>query len=68
MTDEIIAEVHAIKDAIGAEYAQDINALFEHIKRGEADLRSAGVVIISPPSNPPTLPNSALQRTRFARR
>lgn len=68
MNDEIIAEVHAIKDAIGLKYAENIDALFEELKRGEAELRAAGATIIAPPLNPASLPTSALQRTRFAHR
>ncbi|SBT07918.1 conserved hypothetical protein [Candidatus Accumulibacter aalborgensis] len=68
MNDEIIAEVHAIKDAIGLKYAENLDALFEELKRGEAELRAAGVTIIAPPLDPASLPTSALQRTRFAHR
>ncbi len=68
MNDEIITEVRAIKDAIGEKFNYDLRALFEDIKRGEAELQAAGVQLISPPPNPASLPNSALQRTRFARR
>lgn len=68
MNDEIITEVRAIKDAIGAKYNYDLRALFEEIKRGEAELEARGIHLISPPPNPASLPNTALQRTRFARR
>ena len=68
MTDEIMMEVHAIKDAIGAKHGNDLNELFEEIKRGEAKLNASGVQVLAPPANPWNLPNSALQRTRFARR
>ena len=68
MNDEIIAEVHAIKDAIGLKYADNLDALFEELRRGEAELKAAGVVIIDPPLDPASLPNSAFQRTRFAHR
>lgn len=68
MNDEIITEVRAIKDAIGAKYNCDLRALFEDIKRGESDLQAKGIQLIAPPPNPASLPNSALQRTRFARR
>lgn len=68
MNDEIITEVRAIKDAIGEKFNYDLRALFEDIKRGEVELQAAGVQLISPPPNPTSLPNSALQRTRFARR
>jgi hypothetical protein len=35
MSDEIITEVRAIKDAIGAKFNYDLRALFEDIKCGE---------------------------------
>lgn len=68
MNDEIMMEVHAVKDAIGAKYGHDLNALFEEIKLGEAKLKASGVKVLAPPANPASLPNSALQRTRFAHR
>ena len=68
MNDEIIAEVRAVKDAIGAKFNYDLRALFEEIKRGEAELQAKGINLILPSSNPASLPNSTLQRTRFARR
>lgn len=68
MTDEIMSEVHAIKDAIGAKYGNDLDALFKEIQLGEARLRAAGVQILPPPVKPANLPNTALQRTRFAQR
>jgi len=68
MSDEIITEVHAIKDAIGAEFNYDLRALFKDIKQGEAELQAKGIQLIAPPPNPTSLPSSALQRTRFARR
>ena len=67
MNDEIITEVRAIKDAIGAKFNYDLRALFEDIKRGEAELEAKGVHLIPPPPNPAKLPITALQRTRFAR-
>jgi len=68
MNDEIIAELRAIKDAIGVKFNYDFRALFEEIKRGEAELQAKGIRLVPPPSNPTGLPKSALQRTRFARR
>lgn len=68
MNDEIIAEVHAIKDAIGLKYADNLGALFEELRRGEAELKAAGVLVIDPPLDPAGLPNSPFQRTRFAHR
>jgi hypothetical protein len=68
MTDEIMMEVHAIKDEIGAKYGNNLDALFKEIQLGEARLKAAGVQVLAPPVNPAGLSNSALQRTRFARR
>ena len=68
MTDEIMMEVHAIKDAIGAKYANNLDGLFKDIQVGEARLKAAGVQVLAPPVSPTNLPNTALQRTRFARR
>ncbi len=68
MNDEIIAEVHAIKDAIGLKYADNLGALFDELRRGEAELKAAGVLVIDPPLDPAGLTNSAFQRTRFAHR
>ena len=42
MTDEIMREVHAIKDAIGAKYGNELDALFNEIQLGEARLKAAG--------------------------
>ena len=68
MTDEIMMEVHAIKDAIGAKYGNNLDALFKEIQLGEARLKAVGVQVLAPPANPTDLPNTALQRTRFAHR
>lgn len=68
MTDEIMLEVHAIKDAIGLKYANDLDALFKEIQLGEARLKAAGIKVLAPPLNSTSLPKTALQRTRFARR
>lgn len=68
MTDEIMMEIHAIKDAIGAKYGHNLDALFNEIQLGEARLKAAGVRVLSPPVNPANPPHTALQRTRFARR
>ncbi|MDP2830311.1 MAG: hypothetical protein Q8O37_17120 [Sulfuricellaceae bacterium] len=68
MTDEIMMEVHAIKDAIGAKYGKNLDALFKEIQLGEAKLKAAGIQVLAPPANPTNLPITALQRTRFAHR
>ncbi|MSR80918.1 MAG: hypothetical protein EXS11_09365 [Gemmataceae bacterium] len=68
MSDEILTEVWAIKDAIAAQYQNNLQALFEDIKRGEAELKAKGYSLILPPPNPADKPISALRRTRFGRR
>jgi len=68
MTDEIMMEVHAIKDAIGAKYGNNLDALLKEIQLGEAKLKAAGIQVLDPPVNLTNLPVTALQRMRFAHR
>nr|VFJ44457.1 MAG: hypothetical protein BECKDK2373C_GA0170839_100816 [Candidatus Kentron sp. DK] len=68
MNDEIMTELHGIKDAIGAQFHFDMRALFEDIKRGEAELQAKGARLVPPPANPDKTTYTPLQRTRFARR
>jgi hypothetical protein len=68
MTDEIMMEVHAIKDAIAAKYGNNLDALLKEIQLGEAKLKAAGIQVLDPPVNLTNLPVTALQRMRFAHR
>lgn len=68
MSDEIIAEVRAVKDALAAQHNYDLRSLFAAIKKEEAELAAAGVRVIPPPPLVASQPTTALQRTRFARR
>ena len=68
MAQEIMMEVHAIKDAIGVKHGSNLDVLFTEIQLGEARLEAAGVQVLASPVNPANLPITALQRTRFARR
>jgi len=68
MTDEIMMEVHAIKDAIAAKYGNNLDALLKEIQLGEVRLKAAGIQVLDPPVNLTKLPNTALQRMRFAHR
>ena len=68
MTNEIMREVHPIKEAIGARYGNNPDALFKEIQPGEARLKAAGVQVIAPTANPASLPHTALQRIRFVHR
>ena len=68
MNDEIIDEVHSIKDAIGAKFNYNLRTLFEEIKRVEAEFQAKGITLISPPVNPADFPGSALQRGKAKKR
>lgn len=65
--DEIIAEVRAIREAHAAKFNYDLDAIFADIKMSQKKRMASGVVYIQPPP-PEAMPNTALQRTRFARR
>jgi len=65
MNDEIIAEVHAIKDAIGEKFNYDLRALFKEIKRGEAELEAKGIELILPPPLSKNAADFTLQKTRL---
>jgi hypothetical protein len=66
MRDEIIDEVCATKEALAAQFGFDVRQIFEDIKRSEAQSETEGWQHVKPPASP--MPNSSLQRTRFARR
>ena len=67
MTDEILAEVRAVKDALTAQHGGSLRSLYAAIKQGEAELQAKGIRVIAPPGNHASLPNTALQRMRFSR-
>ena len=50
-TDEIMTEVHAIKDAIGNKYGSNLDELFKEIQIGEARLKATGIQVLDPPDN-----------------
>lgn len=68
MSDEIIAEVRAVKDALAAQHNYDLRSLFVAIKKEEAELEAAGVRVIPPPPPIAGQTITALQRNRFGRR
>ncbi len=68
MSDEIIAEVRAVKDALAAQHNYDLRSLFAAIKEGEAELEAAGVRVLPPPAGPAALTGTVLQRSRAVRR
>ncbi len=63
--DEIVNEVRAIREAHAAELDYDLRAIYEDLKKTEAERIAAGHPFVSPPS---TVPGSALQRIRFTHR
>jgi len=67
LNDEIIDEVRAIRDAHAAKFGYDLRAIYADLKKSEAEHIAAGHPFIPAPLEQPA-PNSALQRTRFARR
>lgn len=67
LNDEVVDEVRAIRAAHAAKFGYDLRAIYDDLKKSEAEHIAAGHPFVSPPSTPP-VPNSALQRTRFARR
>ena len=67
MSDEIIDEVRAIKEAIGAKFNYDLRALFVEIKRGEAECQAKGMNLVPPSTNAASLSSSALQRGKVRR-
>ncbi len=67
MTDEILAEVHSIKDVLAAQHGGDLRSLFAAIKRGEEELLAKGCRVIEPPAHPVHLLGTALQRSRTGR-
>ena len=52
MTDEIMMEIHAIKDAIGVKYGNNLDALFKEIQLGEARLKETGARVLAQCSQP----------------
>jgi len=51
LEDEIVAEVHAVREALGAEYGYDFDRIYQHIKTFEIERRrTLGDVIGSQPA------------------
>ena len=67
LNDEIVDEVRAIREAHAAKFGYEPRLIYEDLKKSEAERIAAGHPFVPPPSVPP-VPNSTLQRTRFARR
>lgn len=67
LNDEVVDEVRAIREAHAAKFNYDLRAIYEDLKKTEAEHIAAGYPYITPLSVLLT-PDSAFQRTRFARR
>ena len=65
--DEIITEVRANRNAHAARFNYDIDAIAADFKLVEAEYIAKGIPCVQPPPRE-LMPNTALQRTRFARR
>ena len=65
--DEIIAEVRSIRNAHAAKFNYDLDAIANDLRRIEAQYVAQGHRLVQPPSRE-QMPDTALQRTRFARR
>lgn len=66
LNDEIVDEVRAVREAHAAKFGYNLRAIYEDLKKSEAEHIAAGHPFIPPPSESP-VPDSALQSTRFAR-
>ena len=65
MSDEIIDEVRAIREAHAAKFDFDLDAIYEDIKRGEEEHITRGAKFVDPPPATPGIPHSAYQKIRF---
>ncbi len=66
LDDEIVDEVRAVREAHAAKFGYNLRAIYEDLKKSEAEHIAAGHPFIAPPSEP-SVPASA-QRVRFAHR
>lgn len=67
LNDEIVDEVRAVRESHAARFNYNLRAIFDDLKKSEAEHLAAGHPFVSPPVTPP-VPDSPLQRTRFAHR
>lgn len=66
LNDEIVDEVRAVRETHAAKFGYNLRAIYEDLKKSEAEHIAAGHPFIAPPSAP-SEPASA-QRVRFAHR
>lgn len=63
--DPILSEMHAIKDAISAEFKHDVDALFDHLRKIERESLPVGQIFTNPSELPVQRP---LRKTGMRRR
>ena len=68
MTDSIIHEVRSIREQHAASFGFDLDRTYADLQARQIEHAAEGWTIIPAPVSPPTEPNLALQRTRFAHR
>jgi hypothetical protein len=68
MTDSIIEEIRAIREQYAASLDYDLDRIYADLKARQEKHAADGWVVISPPANPPSKLNLALQRVRFTQR
>lgn len=59
MKDDIVEEIHAIRDAHAAKFSYDLHAICEDLKKTEAQNIAAGHPYITPLSEPGIAPEHA---------
>ncbi len=67
MSDAILCEVRQQRERHAANFGHDLDRIFADLKARQERHATEGWTIVSPPSSPPSPPNSALQRIRFNR-
>ena len=68
LTDEIVDEIHSIRQQHAARFDFDIDRIIDDLRVGQEKHAAEGWPLRKAPDTPPVNPNSALQRTRFAHR
>jgi hypothetical protein len=68
LTDEIVDEIHAVRQQHAARFDFDIDRIIDDLRVGQEKHAAEGWPLRQAPDTPLVNPNAALQRSRFARR
>lgn len=68
LTDEIIEEIHAVRQQHAAQFDYNLDRIIDDLRAGQDKHVADGWPLIKAPNVLPVMPNSALQRIRFAHR